>query len=125
MTTFWKELSARPKVSFLACGRNTITLWKNLSRRRQRLRSWKSAIRIIRAEHERLINVQRNSTHAEDFQLKGEYILWVLPADQSIGELEMLQSLHVVHITKVRAERFEFVYGSSYVVSTRCVEVAL
>ncbi|KAI6102374.1 Spc7 kinetochore protein-domain-containing protein [Pisolithus thermaeus] len=57
---------------------------------------------------ERLINVQKNSTHAEVFRLK--------------GELEMLQSLHVVQIIKAQAERFEFVYGSSYVVSTRCVE---
>ncbi|KAI6022339.1 Spc7 kinetochore protein-domain-containing protein [Pisolithus microcarpus] len=57
---------------------------------------------------ERLINVQKNSTHAEVFRLK--------------GELEMLQTLHVVQITKVDAECFEFVYGSSYVVSTRCVE---
>ncbi|KAI6095270.1 Spc7 kinetochore protein-domain-containing protein [Pisolithus thermaeus] len=57
---------------------------------------------------ERLINVQKNSTHAEVFRLK--------------GELEMLQSLHMVQITKAQAERFEFVYGSSYVVSTRCVE---
>ncbi|KAI6022289.1 Spc7 kinetochore protein-domain-containing protein [Pisolithus microcarpus] len=57
---------------------------------------------------ERLINVQKNSTHAEVFRLK--------------GELEMLQTLHVVQITKVDAECLEFVYGSSYVVSTRCVE---
>ncbi|KAI6137228.1 Spc7 kinetochore protein-domain-containing protein [Pisolithus sp. B1] len=57
---------------------------------------------------ERLINVQKNSTHAEVFRLK--------------GELEMLQSLHVVQIIKAQAECFEFVYGSSYVVSTRCVE---
>ncbi|KAI5997489.1 Spc7 kinetochore protein-domain-containing protein [Pisolithus albus] len=57
---------------------------------------------------ERLINVQKNSTHAEVFRLK--------------GELEMLQTLHIVQITKVDAERFEFVYGSSYVVSTHCVE---
>ncbi|KAI6022360.1 hypothetical protein PISMIDRAFT_16255 [Pisolithus microcarpus 441] len=55
-----------------------------------------------------LINVQKNSTHAEVFRLK--------------GELEMLQTLHMVHITKVDAKRFEFVYGSNYVMSTCCVE---
>ncbi|KAI6029027.1 Spc7 kinetochore protein-domain-containing protein [Pisolithus marmoratus] len=57
---------------------------------------------------ERLINVQKNSTHAEVFRLK--------------GELEMLQNLHMVEITKVQADLFEFVYASSYVVSTRCIE---
>ncbi|KAI5992545.1 Spc7 kinetochore protein-domain-containing protein [Pisolithus marmoratus] len=57
---------------------------------------------------ERLINVQKNSTHAEVFRLK--------------GELEMLQSLHMVEITKVQADLFEFVYASSYVLSTYCIE---
>ncbi|KAI5982240.1 hypothetical protein EDD15DRAFT_2378090 [Pisolithus albus] len=41
---------------------------------------------------------------------------------QKNSELEMLQTLHIAQVTKVDTERFEFVYGSSYVVCTCCVE---
>ncbi|KAI6138630.1 Spc7 kinetochore protein-domain-containing protein, partial [Pisolithus tinctorius] len=56
---------------------------------------------------ERLINVQKNSTHAEVFRLK--------------GELETLQRLHMVEITKVEDDLFKFAYASTYEVSATCV----
>ncbi|KIO03265.1 hypothetical protein M404DRAFT_146048 [Pisolithus tinctorius Marx 270] len=55
---------------------------------------------------ERLINVQKNSTHAEVFRLK--------------GELETLQRLHMVEITKVEDDLFKFAYASTYEVSATC-----
>lgn len=56
---------------------------------------------------ERLIDVQKNSTHVEVFRLK--------------GELETLQRLHMVEITKVEDDLFKFAYASTYEVSTTCV----
>ncbi|KAG2756515.1 hypothetical protein P692DRAFT_20852947 [Suillus brevipes Sb2] len=55
---------------------------------------------------ERQVQVQKNSTHAEVFRLK--------------DELEAFQSLHMLRVTKVLPELFEFRYASSYDVSVPC-----
>ncbi|KAG1864649.1 Spc7 kinetochore protein-domain-containing protein [Suillus subalutaceus] len=55
---------------------------------------------------ERQVQVQKNSTHAEVFRLK--------------DELEALQNLHMLQVTKVLPELFEFRYASSYDVSVPC-----
>lgn len=55
---------------------------------------------------ERQIQVQKNSTHAEVFRLK--------------DELEALQNLHMLQVTKVLPELFEFRFASSYDVSIPC-----
>ncbi|KAG2156535.1 Spc7 kinetochore protein-domain-containing protein [Suillus bovinus] len=55
---------------------------------------------------ERQIQVQKNSTHTEVFRLK--------------DELEALQNLHMLQVTKVLPELFEFRYASSYDVSVPC-----
>ncbi|KAG6329815.1 hypothetical protein ID866_9275, partial [Astraeus odoratus] len=52
---------------------------------------------------ERLIHVQKNSTRAEVFH-----------------ELEAIQNLHMLAITKVQVDLFEFVYASCYHVSIPC-----
>ncbi|KAG2155502.1 Spc7 kinetochore protein-domain-containing protein [Suillus clintonianus] len=55
---------------------------------------------------ERQVQVQKNSTHVEVFRLK--------------DELEALQNLHMLQVTKVLPELFEFRYASSYDVSVPC-----
>ncbi|KAG2117939.1 Spc7 kinetochore protein-domain-containing protein [Suillus discolor] len=55
---------------------------------------------------ERQVQVQKNSTHAEVFRLK--------------DELEALQNLHMLQVTKILPELFEFRYASSYDVSVPC-----
>ncbi|KAL4069071.1 Spc7 kinetochore protein-domain-containing protein [Scleroderma citrinum] len=57
---------------------------------------------------ERLIHVQKNSTRAEVFRLK--------------DELETVQNLHMLAITKVQPTLFEFVYASCYRVSVPCAQ---
>ncbi|KAG1834429.1 Spc7 kinetochore protein-domain-containing protein, partial [Suillus variegatus] len=55
---------------------------------------------------ERQVQVQKNSTHVEVFRLK--------------DELEALQNLHMLQVTKIVPELFEFRYASSYDVSIPC-----
>lgn len=55
---------------------------------------------------ERQVQVQKNSTHVEVFRLK--------------DELEALQNLHMLQVTKILPELFEFRYASSYDVSVPC-----
>ncbi|KAI5993840.1 hypothetical protein EDC04DRAFT_2872627 [Pisolithus marmoratus] len=67
---------------------------------------------------EKLMEVQTEKNEISASIKKTEQLINI----QKNSELEMLQSLHMVQITKAQAEHFEFVYGSSYIVSTCSVE---
>lgn len=76
-------------------------------------------------EAQRAIHVQKNSTRAEVFRLKGD-IRFVsveqIAAQFRIDELASLEDLHLWRATKIQPDLLEFIYASTYKVSIPCLK---
>jgi len=80
---------------------------------------------IIRTA-ERVLQMKTTSTRSEVFRLKGIWLYYVVLVSTllkvSSAELEALEDLHMLRITKVSANLFEYVYSSTFFVSIPCID---
>jgi kinetochore protein Spc7/SPC105 len=74
---------------------------------------------------ERVLQMKTTSTRSEVFRLKGIYFLFSsfqYCSQFASAELEALEDLHMLRITKVNDNLFEYIYASTFLVSIPCAD---
>lgn len=97
-----------------------------LEERLQEVEAQKREASTAIADSQRVLHIQKNSTRAEVFRLKGMFaILSGLPLLNNMllpDELEALEDLHMFRTTKVSANHFEYVYASLFRITIPCAK---
>lgn len=92
----------------------------------QEAETQKTEAQATKRTAERVLQMKKTSIRSEVFRLKGNclpcYPFPTLFTNFVLAELETLEDLHMLRITKVSAHLFEYVYASIFLVSIPCVD---